>query len=82
MKANAKLNGELVRQARQATGDNQTEFWKALGITQSVGCRYEAGRNIPKPVRMLYVLVKQVGLTKEQTAALVKAGLLEPVQEA
>lgn len=81
MKANANITGPLVKKLRQDNGDNQTEFWKSLGITQSGGCRYESGRNMPKPVRMLYVLVKQVGLTEEQKTALVKAGLLEPVQE-
>ena len=32
---------------------NQTEFWTRVGVTQSGGSRYESGRVIPKPVRLL-----------------------------
>lgn len=35
---------------------NQQDFWSKFGITQSGGSRYEAGRNIPKPVRLLLSL--------------------------
>lgn len=42
---------------REFTGLNQTEFWQAVGITQSGGSRYEAGREIPKSVRELLRLV-------------------------
>ena len=32
---------------------NQSQFWTAIGVTQSGGSRYESGRNIPRPVQML-----------------------------
>lgn len=35
---------------------NQTQFWSPLGVTQSGGSRYESGRALPKPVRMLLSL--------------------------
>ncbi|MFN3986800.1 MAG: helix-turn-helix domain-containing protein [Rhodocyclaceae bacterium] len=38
---------------RLALGMNQKHFWGALGVTQSGGSRYESGRSIPRPVRML-----------------------------
>lgn len=38
---------------RQQLGLTQTEFWCALGVTQSAGSRYENGRGIPKPVHEL-----------------------------
>lgn len=36
---------------------NQTDFWRPLGVTQSGGCRYENGRAMPKPVRLLLELM-------------------------
>lgn len=37
---------------------NQSEFWKRLGVTQSGGSRYESGRDIPEPTRRLLELVE------------------------
>ena len=42
-----------IRAFRKRHGMNQLEFWEPLGITQSGGSRYETGRNIPDPVRLL-----------------------------
>jgi transcriptional regulator with XRE-family HTH domain len=42
---------------REFSGLNQTEFWQAVGITQSGGSRYEAGRKMPKSVVALLRLV-------------------------
>lgn len=41
---------------RKAAGINQQMFWSRLGVTQSGGSRYESGRGLPKPVRMLLAL--------------------------
>lgn len=38
---------------RKSTGQNQADFWGRIGVTQSGGCRYERGRNIPAPVHLL-----------------------------
>lgn len=32
---------------------NQTEFWSRIGVTQSVGSRYEGGRIAPQPTRIV-----------------------------
>ncbi|QDF96793.1 hypothetical protein CJ010_09755 [Azoarcus sp. DD4] len=45
--------GAQIREHRKRLGLNQTEFWGALQITQSGGCRYESGRDIPEPVQLL-----------------------------
>ena len=42
---------------RKSLGLNQSDFWGALGITQSGGSFYEKGRKLPKPVAMLLELV-------------------------
>lgn len=42
-----------VKALRKAQHMSQADFWARVGVTQSGGCRYEAGRPIPKPVRML-----------------------------
>ena len=51
-----KLNLDNIQVYRDALGENQTAFWSRFGVTQSGGSRYESGRNIPKPVRLLIAL--------------------------
>lgn len=45
------------RKLREKSGLNQTAFWSEIGVTQSGGSRYETGRNIPRPVRLLLQIV-------------------------
>jgi hypothetical protein len=52
----AKLDFNDVAAYRGARGENQSTFWARFGVTQSGGSRYESGRNIPKPVRLLMSL--------------------------
>lgn len=43
---------------REFSGLNQTDFWEAIGITQSGGSRYEnKDRKLPKPVEHLLRLI-------------------------
>lgn len=50
-------SGEDAKELRGKLGLNQTDFWARLGVTQSGGCRYESGRDIPKQVILLLHLV-------------------------
>lgn len=52
----ARTKSQSVRDQRKKLGLNQMDFWQPLGITQSGGSRYESGRNLPKPVRLLLAL--------------------------
>lgn len=45
--------GEEVRQLRRKLGLNQSAFWAPFQTSQSGGCRYESGRDIPGPVQVL-----------------------------
>lgn len=45
-----------VKAIRAATGLVQGAFWRPLGVTQSGGSRYEAGRAMPKPLRILVAI--------------------------
>jgi hypothetical protein len=67
-----KLNLNDVVGYRRALGENQSMFWTRFGVTQSGGSRYESGRNIPKPVRMLLSLFASGKVTDEDL--LVAAG--------
>ncbi|HAP40046.1 MAG TPA: transcriptional regulator [Nitrospira sp.] len=49
---------------------NQTTFWSRVGTTQSGGSRYESGRTIPTPTKILLTIA--YGTTK-QAEAVVKA---------
>jgi predicted transcriptional regulator len=44
---------ESLADFRNKLGINQTVFWQRYGVTQSAGSRYESGRSIPKPLRLL-----------------------------
>lgn len=52
-----KIDGAVALKLRTKRGENQTDFWKRLGVTQSGGCRYEAGRAMSPAVKRLYYLV-------------------------
>jgi DNA-binding transcriptional regulator YiaG len=53
---NVKLNLNDILAYRKSLGENQNVFWQRFGVTQSGGSRYESGRNIPRPVRLLITL--------------------------
>lgn len=53
MKTTSPLN---LKALRHQLGLSQYLFWKNLGVTQSTGCRYENGRDIPLPVLQLLTL--------------------------
>jgi len=46
-------SGKEAKLLRSKLGMNQSEFWSRISVTQSGGSRYESGRNLPKPVRLL-----------------------------
>ena len=54
-----------LRRRRRLT---QTEFWGPLGFTQSGGCRYEQGRTLPKPLRLL-LIGRELGEIDEKALA-------------
>lgn len=51
--ANRRVSVDNVQEMRKSSGLNQTAFWTKYGVTQSGGSRYENGRSIPKPVKVL-----------------------------
>lgn len=53
---------------RKARGENQSEFWRRFGVTQSGGSRYESGRSVPKPVRLLMQLFDAGKVTDDDLA--------------
>lgn len=52
-----RMQFSAVKELRLKLGMTQQAFWNHLGITQSGGCRYESGRRVPNPTRMLIELV-------------------------
>lgn len=58
-------SGEETRELRKKLGLNQADFWRRLSVTQSGGSRYESGRDIPGPVRLLLHLT--YGTDKQAT---------------
>jgi DNA-binding transcriptional regulator YiaG len=62
--AHAKKDEISVVRLRRQLGINQRNFWTRLGVTQSGGSRYEAGRSIPQPTQLLIELVYGTNPTK------------------
>lgn len=58
------------KEQRKKHGLNQQQYWSRIGVTQSGGSRYEAGRVEPKPVRMLRALAYG---TKAERARVMKS---------
>lgn len=50
------VTGAKALEIRRQRGLNQAQFWAPLGVTQSGGSRYESGRAIPKPIRLLLAI--------------------------
>lgn len=67
-----------VHTIRLTSGLNQTKFWGRIGVTQSAGSRYETGRNIPPPVRLLLDLVYGTPQVKAATYHKLTAPLTLP----
>lgn len=59
-----------IKALRKALKLQQTPFWGRLGVTQSGGSRYEAGRDIPHPTLLLLNIVYG---SETQSAKLVEA---------
>ncbi len=50
------ITGAQALELRKTRGLTQAQFWGPLGVTQTAASRYETGRSIPKPVRLLLAL--------------------------
>ncbi len=75
MRKSSKAKPKLgpVSEARRAEGLNQSDFWKRFGVTQSGGSRYESGRAIPKPTRLLMWLRKTGRISDRDLADAMRA---------
>lgn len=51
--AKSKPSLSNVRELRHSLGLNQSAFWSRFGVTQSGGSRYESGREMPTPLKLL-----------------------------
>jgi len=60
-----KFNLNDILGYRRALAENQGTFWRRFGVTQSGGSRYETGRTIPRPVRLLITLYAAGKITDE-----------------
>lgn len=67
-----KLDFSNIQADRQKQSENQKDFWKRYGVTQSGGSRYESGRNIPKPLAILLYLHRSGKVTDKDLAEALK----------
>lgn len=54
---------------RRQLGLNQGDFWSRYGVTQSAGSRYETGRSLPMPLKLLVRLHLGGAISDEQLKA-------------
>ena len=62
------IGGLKIKDMRKKTGQNQSQFWNPIGVTQSGSSRYEAGRAVPRPTQLLLTL--KIGSKKDRLAVL------------
>jgi hypothetical protein len=79
------ITAAVAHKLRMERGLTQAVFWGAVGVQQSVGCRYEVDVPIPKAVRMLLVVRYVGGLpfdasTNEGVADLSKLAAIQSKQ--
>ncbi len=67
-----KINLSSPAEIRRKSGENQSVFWRRFGVTQSGGSRYESGRNMPGPLKLLMKALLSGALTIEQLEKLGK----------
>jgi hypothetical protein len=82
IKTESDISGVAAKALREQVGLTQRAFWEPLGITQSGGCRYEAGHPVPRPIRILVFANYVAGLridasTAEGAANLMRLGRLQ-----
>ena len=53
----SEITGAGAKGIRLGKKFGQRDFWKAVGVSQSVGSRYEAGVRVPKSVQLLIASV-------------------------
>lgn len=63
------LTGEALAETRRKSGLNQFDFWQRFGVTQSGGSRYESGRGLPNPAKILMALYFAGKITDEDLTA-------------
>lgn len=51
-----KFDMTQLESLRKARRESQAEFWARFGATQSAGSRYESGRELPNPLKILVAL--------------------------
>jgi transcriptional regulator with XRE-family HTH domain len=61
----SRFNPKDPQSYRKVLGESQAAFWQRFGVTQSGGSRYESGRTIPRPVRLLMTLYASGTLSDE-----------------
>lgn len=87
VKTETDITGAAAKALREQAGLTQRAFWEPMGITQSGGCRYEAGHPVPRPIRILVFANYVAGLridasTTEGAASLVRLGRLQASEAA
>lgn len=81
------ITSAAARFLREKAGQSQKAFWAKIGITQSGGCRYESGANIPRPVRTLIFLNHVANIEIDASSeigaqALIRLGKLQASERA
>lgn len=69
----APLDAKTISRLRESSGLTQSEFWARLGMTQGAGSRYEHGRHVNNPLRILLALT--YGGIEQRRQAIEQLGL-------
>jgi DNA-binding transcriptional regulator YiaG len=64
---------DKIKENRNKSGMNQSQYWSRFGVTQSGGSRYESGRAVPTPTKILMWLVESGRITDTDLIDAMKA---------
>lgn len=56
------IDGSSARALREQRRESQHVFWGRVGVSQSGGCRYESGTEIPRYIRIPLFAIYVAGL--------------------
>ena len=67
VKTERDVDGAVALEIRLDKGENQTEFWARIGVSQAAGCRYETDKqhSMRTPIRRLFYAQYIAGLEIE-----------------
>lgn len=74
--------GNQLKALRKTMCENQTDFWRRFGVTQSRGSRFEQGLGIPPSIMILVELYLDMKVSDADLSIALQNSRLRPMANA